>query len=73
MKFITQFSELVSNALGQDVRNKGSIYEIENTDIGVSRDHYLGYKAGSYTFRRSDVGRRIKCDNISGVRWWFES
>jgi hypothetical protein len=49
--------------------------EVEPSDVGQVRPHYLGYQHREYMFVKADVGRRIT-NRQQGNHyqcWWFEN
>lgn len=45
-------------------------FEIEASDIGTKRDHYLGHNHQSFTFGRSEVGKTIVVYTSPGWTCW---
>ena len=48
-----------NNAWGKPTTTRHTTYEVENSDVGRFKDHYLGHNHLSYKFRLSDVGRQM--------------
>lgn len=59
------------NAWGRDDTTMRQQYEVEESDVGVKRHHFLGLDHRDYTFTRADVGRVI--EQIQGGCWYFMS
>lgn len=62
-----------ANALGQDSTCIHTQFEIEESDVGTERNHYLGYGYQVRTFRRDEVGRKINVmhDGSGWTCWTF--
>lgn len=71
----TGYSESVTatNGLGHDSTARHTHFEVEQRDVGVTRNNYGGYHHSSYTFKRSDVGRVIDVmtDGTAWTCWHF--
>lgn len=71
MKALNTPQELVvPNAWGRDVVVYRQTFEVEQSDVGRVREHYLGYNRPSYTFKASDVGRLIVADTNTHCPSW---
>lgn len=77
MKKLTEtVRKKVSNANGRDVIVENTDYEIESSDVGVTRLNYNGNQKSAsydtrYKFVASDVGRKIRVDSTSDGCWYF--
>jgi hypothetical protein len=49
-----------SNAWGATSTSERQAFEVEASDVGTTREHYLGFNHRSYKFTHADVGRKIE-------------
>lgn len=61
----------VPNAWGKDVDVVHTDYEIEKSDVGNIKEHYMGHNHQRYSIRHDDVGRTIRVDSSPGGCWYF--
>ena len=71
MKTIKQYREQRSTNCGGtnewfDIEDK----LVEETDVGIQYDHYLGFRHRRYTFKKSDVGKTISRVSQPGYMMW---
>lgn len=69
MKKITTPKRVTSaNALGRMVIYIEQFFEVEESDVGVTRPNYLGHGYSNHRFTESDVGRHIH-HQYDGTGW----
>lgn len=74
MKQLTKPKKVTAkNGLGGYSTTMHTEFEVEATDVGSTRDNFLGYRHRSYQFQRSDVGRHIQVqtDGTGWTCWYF--
>ena len=59
-----------ANAWGRPTTWMEERFEIEASDIGTRRDHYLGFNHRSHTLTHSDVGKTIVVYTSPGWTCW---
>lgn len=63
---------LPTNCTGSDEVFEISQFEVEPSDVGLTREHYLGYQHKAYKFVQGDVGKVIEVRSQgSGYTTWF--
>jgi hypothetical protein len=61
------------NAWGADTSGFRQTFEIDAGDVGSTRENYRGYGHSSYTFKASDIERKIEImtDGTGWTCWVF--
>jgi hypothetical protein len=75
MKQLTEYVRVnATNAWGRPSTHMEAVFEIEASDVGVTRDHYLGHNHRSVVFSYGDVGRQIvnMRDGTGWTCWSFK-
>lgn len=63
---------LSTNCNGPNEVFEISQFQVERSDVGRTREHYLGYKHKTYQFVQGDVGKVIEVRSQgSGYTTWF--
>ena len=63
---------LQTNCTGRSEVFEISQFEVEPSDVGLSREHYLGYQCKSHKFAQDDVGQVIEVRSQgTGYTTWF--
>lgn len=78
MKAISEKKEFTAaNGWGAMSTSLRQAFEVEKEDVGVTKEHYLGFDHSSYTFGSSDVGRVIEvityATGVYSTCWYFGS
>ncbi|RQZ70140.1 hypothetical protein [Burkholderia sp. Bp9004] len=69
MKKLNEPKRIVArNAWGRDAAALHQEFEVEASDVGKARQHYLGHNYRSYVFALADVGR-VFVNMTDGTGW----
>ena len=73
MRKIVEYQLTAANGWGAQSTTTRQAFEVESSDVGITRPDYLGYNHREYTFTRSDVGRIVEHIRHRIPSWSFAS
>ena len=77
MKYLTAPKKMLlpTNCTGPNETFWDQTLQVEESDIGTTRENYGGHKHSSYKFVRSDIGRLItnRQQGSEYSCWWFDN
>ena len=74
MKTLTLKNKMIANnAWGKACVTYNQKFMITREDVGIQKNHYLGYNHKSYKFSEKDIGKKInqQTDNTNWTCWSF--